>query len=77
MTGKDTCLNKNSCNCMIAAKTKDPGNVPFDTRVSEVVSKSKFPGNVHSDTTQNHDFMGPKPHMIVKSGFGLYQKQNS
>ena len=30
---------KTSLNCLFAAKTKDPGNVPFDTRVSEVVSK--------------------------------------
>jgi hypothetical protein len=36
----------------LAAKTKDPGNVAFDTRVLEVVSKYKFPGNVHSDTTK-------------------------
>ena len=30
---------KQKCNFLFAAETKDPGNVPFDTRVSEVVSK--------------------------------------
>jgi len=62
-------------NFCLAAKTKNSGNAQFDIRVLEVVSKSKFPGNVHSDITKNHEFMGAKPHMIVKSGLGLYQKQ--
>ena len=63
-------------NFLFAGKTTDPGNDPGNDP-SEVVSKCTFPGNVHSDTTKNNDFMGPKPHMMLKSGCGLYQNANS
>ena len=37
----------------------------------------KIPLEVSFWYDQKHGFMGPKPHMIVKSEFGLYQNDNS